>query len=185
MWVRIFLENYTKLSLDAHTTFKSNWYLFPVLISRLEMQLFAHKIDLKFPSRSTHGPTSPSDFYSKTTESCAYSLIPPSNHTEFCLFWSFWLEIYSHYVRKCIWKFEVSHIFEKSRWRTSSFFLVLHNHIPVKSLAFSFSEFFSARLWRIFENVMSLQWGNPSKIGDTPDFVMILCRNIRYDTLNE
>ena len=24
MWVRIFLENYTKLSLDAHTTFKSN-----------------------------------------------------------------------------------------------------------------------------------------------------------------
>ena len=88
------------------------------------------------------GPTSPSDFYSKTTESCAYSLIPPSNHTEFCLFWSFWLEIYSHYLRKCIWKFEVSHIFEKSRWRTSSFFLVLHNHIPVKSLAFSFSEFF-------------------------------------------
>ena len=140
MWVRIFLENYTKLSLDAHTTFKSNWYLFPVLIWRLEMQPFVHKIDLKFPSRSTHGPTSPSDFYSKTTESCAYSLIPPSNHTEFCLFWSFWLEIYSHYLRKCIWKFEVSHIFEKSRWRTSSF-LVLHNHIQWNLSHISFSDF--------------------------------------------
>ena len=37
----------------------------------------------------------------------------------------------------------------------------------VKSLAFSFLDFFWARLWRIFENVMSLQGDSP-KIEDSP-----------------
>ena len=48
IWVRFFLKNYTKLSLLAHTTFKSHWNLFLVIISRLQMASFCYNIGLKF-----------------------------------------------------------------------------------------------------------------------------------------
>ena len=41
----------------------------------------------------------------------------------------------------------------------------------VKSLAFSFSDLFGARLWRVIENVMSLQGDSPKKSGIPRDFV--------------
>ena len=110
-------------------------------------------------------PTSPSDFHSKTTESCAYLLVPPSNHSEICSFLIFWLEIWCHYLGKCIWKFEVS---KNQHGSHDTFFLVLHNHIQW-NLSHSRFQTFRVRLWCILKNVMSLQWGFP-KMGESLQF---------------
>ena len=50
---------------------------------------------------------SPSNFFSKTTESCAYSLTPPSNQTEICSQFLFQDSKYSHLPTIFIWNFQV------------------------------------------------------------------------------
>ena len=126
-----------------------------------------------------------SNFPGKMAKPAAYSLIPPSNHINISPYLKYKDMMSTIWSTIPIWKFEVSHIFEKSRWRTSSFFLVLHNHIQWNLSHISFFGLFG-RDYDVFPRTWCHYKGIPPKIGDSPRktrFRPISSRNVHYDTL--
>ena len=115
-----------------------------------------------FPSRPMGpGPTSPSDFFLKTTKYWASSLILPLNHTEICSQLIFQDLKWPHFPMILSQSFEVS----KNEWQPWHL-LGIAQSSRLKSLAISFSEWehdIFPRLWCHYKGI-------PPKIGDSLQF---------------
>ena len=114
------------------------------------------------------GPTSPSDFFLEMANCTGSSLILPLNYIKMSSYFWYQVKSSSSFVTNSIWNFEVSHIFKFSRW----LLLLLCWHCTITYQWNLSLSHFQARLWCIFENMMSLQWGFPQNQG-FPQFHVI------------
>ena len=180
---RFFLKNHWKLCLFAHTTFKSNWNLFPVLISRLEIQPFIHNIHLKFSIDldpwllDPHHPPIFTQKLLKTEPSRLYDLQITLKSVDISIFGL------KSWPNTGIFEFQILKWAKNQDGGHDIFFLVLQHPRHEISRTSHFQTFQGENVMFLWDYDVITQ-GFPAKNGETPSklrFWLISSRNVHAD----
>ena len=183
MWTithRFFLKNNWIHSPGVYRTFKSDQYLCILLISSLEMHPWLHNNYLKSLTHGHWTHITLRFLLKNYWKLCLFA------HTTFKSHWIlFILKFLAWNIQPLSQKMHLKIRSEPHIWKIKMADLLLllgiaQSHTSEISCILVF-RVFSARLWRIFENVMSLQWGFPPKLGNPPEnaifgrFRLVMC----------